>query len=138
MHRGIHPWRRLRDLTHITLLWHDDGMLGETDFQAGTISLRRGMDQAERRSTCMHEVLHVERGPVPMGLAAKEEHRVNKEAARLLLPDVRAVGEALAWARDLAEAAEELWVDEGTLEVRLAHLHPSERAYLKQRLEDER
>jgi hypothetical protein len=136
MHRGIHPWRRLRELAHVRLLWHEGGPPGWTDFEESTISLRRGLNQAERRSTVMHECLHVERGPVPMGLADREELRVEKESARLLLPDVKVIGEALAWARDLSEAADELWVDEQMLRVRLRYLHPAERGWLKQRLEE--
>jgi hypothetical protein len=106
-----HPWRRLRALSHINLLWHDGGPMGETDFVAGTISLRRGLNQAELRSTILHECLHVERGPVPM---------------------------ALAWAQgDVAAAAEELWVDEETLRDRLRFMtHPTERGYLARRLGD--
>lgn len=133
---AMHPWRRLRDLAHITLLWHEHGDAGVTDFGHATISLRRGMTQAERRSTVLHECLHVERGPVPVGMADREELRVEKEAARLLMPDIKVVGEALAWSRDLAEAADELWVDEQLLRVRLQHLHPAERGWLKQRLEE--
>lgn len=133
----IHPWRRLRALTHVTLLWHDGGPAGETDFEANTISLRRGMTHDERRCTILHECLHVERGPVLTTLADREEMRVERETSRLLLPDVRAVGEALAWGRDLAEAAWELSVDSGTLRIRLENLHPAERAYLRRRLEGE-
>lgn len=132
----IHPWRRLRALAHVTLLWHDDGPMGLTNFKAQTISLRRGMTQAERRSTVLHECLHIERGPALSTLAAREELRVERETARLLLPCIRQVGEALAWARDLDEAADELWVDLKCLRTRLESLHPAERAYLRQRLED--
>jgi hypothetical protein len=133
-----HPWRRLRALSHINLLWHDGGPMGETDFVAGTISLRRGLNQAELRSTILHECLHVERGPVPMGLASKEEHRVRKLASQQLLPHVTTIGEALAWAQgDVAAAAEELWVDEETLRDRLRFMtHPTERGYLARRLGD--
>lgn len=134
---AIHPWRRLRQLAHITLLWHEEGPSGVTDFDASTISIRKGMTQAERRTTVLHECLHVERGPVPGMLADREELRVEKETARLLLPDIRVVGEALAWAANLHEAADELWVDEQVLQVRLEHLHPAERGYLKQRLAHE-
>lgn len=130
----MHPWRRLRDLAHVTLLWHDGGPKGETDFSAATISLRRGMTQAERRSTVLHECLHVERGPVLSTLAAREELRVERETARLLLPDVRAIGDALAWAHTLEEAADELWVDVQLLRCRLENLHPSELHYLRTRL----
>lgn len=130
----LHPWRRLRDLAHVRLLWHDDGPKGVTNFAAQTISLRRGMTQAERRSTVLHECLHVERGPVLSTLAAREELRVEKETARLLLPCIRTIGDALAWAHDLREAADELWVDEQLLQCRLETLHPSERHYLRARL----
>lgn len=132
----IHPWRRLRDLAHVTLLWHDDGPMGVTNFARQTISLRRGLTQAERRSTVLHECLHIERGPALTTLAAREELRVERESARLLLPDVRLVGDALAWARNLDEAADELWVDRKTLRTRLETLHPAERGYLKSRLAD--
>lgn len=135
----IHPWRRLRELVHIELCWHDEGVMGETDFEAGTISLRRDLGQAERRCTVLHEVLHAERGPAndEPGLVAREELRVRREASRLLLPDIRLVGEALAWSHDYSEAAHELWVDEDTLLDRLDHLHPAERHYLRRRLAEE-
>lgn len=133
----LHPWRRLRDLAHVRLLWHDGGPKGITNFANQTISLRRGMTQAERRSTVLHECLHVERGPVLSTLAAREELRVEKETARLLLADLERLGDALAWAHDLAEAADELWVDEQLLRCRLNHLHPAERGYLKRRLAED-
>jgi hypothetical protein len=132
---GVHPWRRLRELAHITLLWHDGGPMGETDFEANTISLRRGMTWAERRTTVLHECLHVERGPVLQSMYGREELRVEKETARLLLPDVHEIGDALAWAYDLHEAADELRVDVDLLRTRLEHLHPAERGYLKNRIE---
>ncbi len=132
----IHPWRRLRALAHVTLLWHDDGPAGLTDFAAQTISLRRGMTYAERRTTVLHECLHVERGPTLTTLAAREELRVEKETARLLMPCIREVGEALAWGRDLAEAADELAVDERALWVRIRYAHPTEKGYLRARLAD--
>lgn len=131
----FNPWRRLRALTHVQLEWHDDGPMGESDFERGTISLRRGLSQAERRCTVLHEALHHERGPALSTLVEREEQRVDKECARLLLPDVHWVGEALAWARDLEEAADELWVDHDTLLTRLENLHPSELHYLRRRLE---
>lgn len=130
-----HPWRRLRDLAHVTLLWHDGGPMGVTNFARQTISLRRGLSWAERRCTVQHEILHIERGPVPVTLAGREEERVRRETARLMLPDVRRIGEALAWAHSDAEAADELCVDVHVLRYRLRHLHPSERHYLTHRLE---
>lgn len=133
---AIHPWRRFRQLAHFTLKWHDGGDAGFTDFEQKVISIRRGMTHDERRSTILHECLHVERGPALDTMAAREELWVEREAARLLMPDIRAVGEALAWGRDLAEAAWELSVDEQMLTVRLERLHPAERHYLRRRLDD--
>lgn len=130
-----HPWRRLRDLVETTLHWHDDEPAGWCRHSTQDVSIRRGMTQAERRSTLTHELVHLERGPAIRGYGDREELEVSKEAARRLLSDIRAVGEALAWATCLDEAADELWVDRGTLRVRLEHLHPAERAYLKRRLE---
>jgi hypothetical protein len=135
MTRAIHPWRRFAALGQVRLLWHDGGEAGVTDFVDGTVSLRRGMTQAERRTTVLHECLHVERGPVPVTLAEREELRVEKETARLLLPDLEVVAVALEWSRDLHEAAEDLWVDEQALRVRLEHLGAGERAWLEARLD---
>lgn len=133
---GGNPWRRLRALAHITLHWHDEhDPMGWTDF-TDTISLSRTLTWAERRVTVLHEVLHVERGPAPAWCEAKEERLVDREAARWLMPDVRAIGDALAWAHTYAEAAEELDVDEALLRVRLRYLHPSERHWLTRRLGD--
>lgn len=131
-----HPWRRLRELAHVTLIWADLGphLLGLTDHATATVVLNRGLSQAQRRCTIAHELTHVERGPVPGWLTAREEREVDKVVARQLLPDVEAVGEALAWAHTLVEAADELWVDEPTLRARLEHLHPAERGHLRRRL----
>lgn len=84
-----------------------DGVHGHTDVPTQTIVFVTGMGQAERRSTFAHE-LEQAAGHV-------DELVCGRNAARGLLPDVRRGGEALAWAQDLAEAADELWVDEPTL-----------------------
>lgn len=133
-----HPWRAFRELTDWTLRWArlPDGIWGETCWATQTVTLTLGMNQAERRCTIAHETQHVLRGPVPVVHQVREEGVVDRNVARLLLPDVRAIGEALAWAPHLREAADELWVDEIILETRLRFLHPSERAYLKRRLAD--
>ncbi len=132
-----HPWLAFRELTEWTLIWAPlpRGMWGLTDFVAKTVTLVPGMTQAERRCTIAHETQHVRRGPVADHHLEREEQAVDRNAARLLLPDIRAIGEALAWSVNEFEAAEVLWVDEFILRARLEHLHPSERAYLKRRLE---
>lgn len=125
-----HPWRRWRALTDWTLRFAalPNGVQGTTRVPSRTIVLATGMGQADRRSTLAHELEHV---------AGHVSERVcDRNAARGLLPDVRRVGEALAWAHDPSEATDELWVDKPTLRVWLEALHPCERAYLRRRLTD--
>lgn len=134
-----HPWRALRRMSHVRLRWEKlpEGMLGMTDFDTNEVILdpEQNVTQADRRSTLTHELHHLLRGPVPTLMRHREEVTCDRLAARLLLPDIKAIGDALAWAdRNIAEAAAELWVDEDMLKVRLEHLHPSERGYLKRRL----
>lgn len=131
-----HPWRRLRDLAHVTLLWHDGGKMGAVSHAGQTVSLRLDLTWEERRCTLMHELLHLANGPQPYGLRGKEEESVRRATARIMLPDIRAIGEALAWAHTPEEAAEELGVDLYVLRKRIRHLHPSERGYLERRLAD--
>lgn len=129
-----HPWRHLRDLAHVRLEWrHDTHDLGCTHFRADLITMSTQQTQAERRCTIAHELVHLERGPVPPHLEAREEEVVEREAARRLI-DLHDLGEALAWSPYPCEVADELWVDEAMLEARLAGLHPSERAWLRRRM----
>lgn len=137
--RVIHPWRRLRALGDTwELRWHhpdEDSDAGFTLFDEQVISLRSDLTWAERRCTVLHECLHAERGPTIEGvLAEREELAVRRLTARLMLPDVKLVGEALAWATSTDEAADELCVEMSVLRDRLRWLHPSERGYLKLRL----
>lgn len=140
MGERVHPWRRLRALAGWTLHWHtpeNDPDPGFTLHDERIISLRTDLTWPERRSTVLHECLHAERGPVLEGvLTEREELAVRRAAARILLPSVKAIGEALAWARCNDEAADELMVDVGTLNDRLRWLHPAERHYLTRRLEE--
>lgn len=130
-----HPWRRLRELAHVTLEWHDGGPMGLTTHSTATISLRRGLTWEERRCTVQHEIVHVERGPVPRGLREKDEEYVRRETALLMIPDIRPVGDAIAWALSEDEAAQELGVDVPVLRYRLRHMSPMERAWLASRLD---
>lgn len=125
-----HPWRAFRALSDWTLLWAalPAGILGLTDHRTRTVILAHGLTQVERRCTIAHETEHA--------LGERREIVADRNAARLLLPDIKAIGEALAWAHSLEEAAEELWVDEATLRVRLDALHPAEVHFLRRRLAD--
>jgi hypothetical protein len=132
----IDPWRRLRALRGWELRWHrpeDDPDPGFTLFDEKVISLRADLTWEERRCTALHECLHAERGPTLVGvLGAREELRVRRETARLLLPSVVAIADALRWALSLEEAAVELLVDVEVLCDRLRWLDPAERACLEQ------
>lgn len=131
---SIHPWRALRGLAHVTLSWHAAGPMGWTRHSTQTVSIRDNLSWAERRCTLQHELIHLERGPVPSGWVSQDEERVRRETARRMLPDMHPLGEALAWAHDEHEAADELGVDVQVLRYRLRHLHPAERGYLLRRL----
>lgn len=133
----VNPWRVLRSLEHVILRWHDGGPMGKTIHSEQAISLRRGMTWEERRCTVAHEVLHIERGPQPHGLRAKDEERVRRETAQRMIPDIRPVGDAIAWALSEEEAAHELGVDVYVLRYRLKHMSPMERAWLRHRLVDD-
>ncbi len=101
------------------------------------ITVNPDYPETVQRCTLVHELVHVERGPVldEPGLAGREELAVRKIAARRLI-NIRELGEAMAESDQLAHVAELLHVDSDTLTVRLNHLHPAERAYLNNRLEN--
>lgn len=137
---GIHPWHRLRALGDSWVLrWHspeEDPDPGFTDHDERVISLRTDLTWTERRCTVLHECLHAEHGAVLDVFYERHEKAVRRETARLLLPSIKPVGEALAWALSPEECADELMVDVGVLRDRLRWLHPAERHYLTRRLEE--
>src|SRR5690242_1508632 len=120
-----HPWRRFAELTDWSLRWAElpPGLMGQTCHRTRTVTLALGMSQAERRCTIAHETQHVLRGPVPAHAALREELAVDRRVAALLLPGLREVADALVRSRGRVEAAaDELWVDDGLLQVRLSWL----------------
>lgn len=132
-----HPWRAFRHLVDWTLHWAHlpDGVLGLTDFRARTVTLAYGLTQAERRCTIAHETEHIRRGPVACSsLVAREERIVDEAAARKLIT-LEALADAMVWAYDDHEAADELWVDVATVRARLATLTDGETAALNRRLD---
>jgi hypothetical protein len=89
------------------------------------------MSQAERRCTIAHETEHIERGPVAPHAVQREELEIDRTVARLLLPSLRQVADALSWARGHHEtAADALWVDDYVLQVRLSAMTGPERQQL--------
>lgn len=133
-----HPWRHLGEVyPHITVITRHV-------LPGSIMGLRRGdrvwicasCGQAQRRATLTHEIAHIERGDVPEYLHAREERIVSEIAARRLIP-LDALADALRWARDLTELADELWVDEPTVRCRLDTLDPVEVADLHAALGDD-
>jgi len=124
-----HPWRYLRDHPDILLEWvRLYGAKARTN-GLDLIELDPRMGQAERRCELTHEILHIEEGHEE-GCAHPDEELVIQGTARRLIT-LPALARAMAWSPHRVEQAEELWVVEDVLNVRLAHLHWSERGYLE-------
>lgn len=122
------PWGYLRSRPDLTLVWADlPGRLrGCTDGQK-TIWLDRHLLQHERRCTLAHELVHVHHHHVGRQPRTVED-RVREETARILLPDVDQIVDALRWGQTVGEVADDLWVTHDTLVCRLDHLTDTERA----------
>lgn len=124
-----HPWRAFRDLAHYTLCVAPlpVGVLARTDHAALTVTMAPDLQQVERRCSIEHERQHI--------LDPNASERVvRRRTARVLLPNVHLIGDALVAAPDLSVAADDLWVDTDVLVERLESLHPAERHYLRRRL----
>ncbi|NVM97794.1 ImmA/IrrE family metallo-endopeptidase [Arthrobacter sp. SDTb3-6] len=123
------PWGTLRALTHITISWvrMPDGQPGRTDGR-GVIWLDKRLQQVERRCTITHEMIHVERGHDGCQ-RPRIEYQVRAETARRLITidDLCRHG---AWAHNLHELAEELWVTPDVAQDRLDTLTDDEKDHL--------
>jgi len=127
--------RRLEQLPgDLEIRRHDGGRMGRALHGIGAITVRNDLSWASFCCTVLHEALHLLNGPQPRGLKAHEEEWVRRQTAREMLPDIRHLGEVLAWASNPMEAADELGVDIYVLRKRIRHLHPAERGYLERRL----
>lgn len=126
------PWEHAAEL-EVRILFRDlpDGTWGAWHFPSRTVVLDRGLSQRERRAALAHELVHAERGD-----ACRQDERVEAEihgiAARRLIP-LDVLGDAVCWAGDLATMADECWVDEETVRVRLEGLTEDEREDLAAR-----
>lgn len=129
----FHPWRELRQLTHVSVSWVDlpMGTHGRTD-GSSRIEINRDLLQVERRCALTHELQHIfmgHRGHQPPAV----ERVVRVIVARRLIP-LHALVDAYRWAGDnLHELADELWVTQAVLMDRLNHLHMGEREQLAER-----
>jgi hypothetical protein len=134
---GHHPWRRFSELSDWALQWVElpPGVMGLTCHRTRTVTLALGMSQAERRCTIAHETEHIVRGPVAPHEAGPEELAIDRRVAKLLMPSLDQVADAMARAGGhLETAADELWVDDYLLQVRLGWLTDRERVYVERRL----
>lgn len=127
------PFQALADMPHIVLVWERlVGHVGEYRHHNRTIALDPRMHRRQRRAVLAHELIHAERGDD--GTHVKQEAHADKEAARRLV-DIHQLGDALRWSENLHEVAVQLSVNVATVETRLAHLHPSERHFLRRVLD---
>lgn len=113
--------------------WADTEQVACYSFRHQRATLATGQLQAERRCDINHEWWHHKRGPFPAAMRDREERLIEVLSARELIGIVD-LGEAMAWTSDMAEVADELWVDLPCLWARLGSLSPEERAYLDERV----
>ncbi|UEA61358.1 hypothetical protein LK459_11405 [Gordonia otitidis] len=132
-----HPWRDARDREHLNITFERlaDGRRG--CLRGDRITINTGDDQAQRRSTLAHELVHDERRvfPVDRVLRAREELTVERIAARRLI-QLEALVDALLWARDAHETAAELWVDVPMLVVFVQSMTEDEKVWVGKQLEE--
>ncbi|QSE94166.1 hypothetical protein JWS13_38995 [Rhodococcus pseudokoreensis] len=98
------------------------------------IHLRQDLNQAGRRSTLTHELVHRERGTVCTGDPSDHEERTVDEIAARRLITLDELLDVLLWteARTGAEAADELWSNPHMLGVRIQTLTKAEREYISE------
>jgi hypothetical protein len=109
------------------------GLMGLWDESTRTLWLDARLSATERRCTLVHELIHAERGDVPCedaALDARQERRVEQEAARRLIP-LGALVDSLRWTAQVDELAELLEVDVETLLARIGGLTRSEDAAVR-------
>lgn len=136
------PWCKVLDMPHdpwlhiegmdVTVVHEDcEGLAGSWCGQTRTIRLHPGLNQRQRRSVLAHETVHCELGHEGRQSPAVEM-TVRKIAARRLI-GIKELSRALLWCDHIADLADELVCRPIDVRVRLEHLHPSERGYLRAR-----
>lgn len=124
------PYEELEQHPDLTLLFHrlPDGQRGRWYAEDHVIVIDDRQTQAERRCTLMHELVHRMRGDVHVeddALYTKQERSCHETVARLLIP-FHLLHAAMQWGSDPYELAEELWVDQETLQARITGLSRAE------------
>lgn len=137
----INPFDLLREHPDVTLVFVDlpAGERGRWYPDLHVIMIDERLNQAERRCTLMHEIVHRMRGDshVDGNLEhIRQERTCHETVARLLIPFSR-LQAAMQWGRDPQELADELWVDTETLLARVRGLSMAESAALMETEERE-
>jgi hypothetical protein len=128
------PWQHARELElTVEIRPIADGDWGYYDHRRRRVAIRADLCEYERRCTLAHEIVHAERGD-RCNLAELDELWVHVEAAYRLIPIAALAAAVVQWGEDQHRLGDELWVDRHTLQVRLEHLHPSERAVVRRAL----
>lgn len=139
----FHPWRWLRSLEDHTCSFEPTpcGLPEWYSPEHKHFIFQPGLLQVDRRCSLTHALAHMDlghsghdAGPEQIRMTIRQEIQADLQAARWLLPDLDLIGDALVWAQDVAEAAEELWVTEHLLTVRLAQMPGRHKAILRERL----
>lgn len=132
-----HPWRDARSREHlrIDIRWLPDGRRG--CLRGDDVTINAADDQAQRRCTLAHELVHDERRVFPRDrvLRAREELTVERIAARRLI-QLEALVDALLWSRDARETAAELWVDVPMLVAFVQSMTKEEKVWVGKQLEE--
>lgn len=125
-----HPWRVADEMgMRVIVRELPDEMWGAWHAPSRTVILDRRLSQRERRCTLAHEIVHAEAGD-SCRQNAKVELSVHRIAARRLIRREH-LAEAARWARSTHELADQLWVDDYTLSVRLGALTEAEASVLE-------
>lgn len=138
----LDPYALLAGMPHLTLevcRLADDEM-GRWVPKRQAILLDDRLDQAERRCTLVHELIHHLSGDHDLAapeLGAAQERLCRDRAARVLI-SMTALLDAMLWSDEADEIADQLWVDEATLWDRLENLTPEESAYLTREMRERR
>ena len=133
----FHPWRALRTLTHVVVVWARPHPTAPAATDGATVIwLDPRMTQAERRCALTHELVHLEHGHHGCQPPAVE-HAVRAATARQLIT-LEQLSDALPWSMSLDELADELWVTPLVLTDRLAGLTRAEREHLDARIPEHR
>lgn len=131
----FHPWRALRADKQLSYDSAEMVELGRYYPAEAAILLRKGLTQAERRSTLAHELAHrrlSHQATCDRSVEARQERDADALAARWLI-SLEDLADAELWGRSPAEVADELWVDVATLRARVRGLTSDERAYINGR-----